>query len=279
MIQEAHIRNIWNIFIKTCRTSYSPSSYVTIDKQLSAFRRRCLFRMYIPNKPVKYGMKIVMVCNASTKYMLDASPYLGKNPDKWFAPSGNLCKRFNEINSRYASPRNYGQLVHISFSCRTIATRSLQINHDRNCTLKQKSASKGSRNSKLVLLLSTMHEGAEIAEETGKPAIIHNHNEMKAGVDTFNQMCSNMSSSRKNPRWLLCAFFGMINIASINSHIIYVFNMLERSKRPVSRYKYMLIKPFPCQTMDDEKIQHHKNTSKYSPRHNGNPWYTDSKQR
>lgn len=38
--------------------------------------------MYIPNKPAKYGVKIVMVCDAGTKYMIDASPYLGKKTKK-----------------------------------------------------------------------------------------------------------------------------------------------------------------------------------------------------
>lgn len=34
--------------------------------------------MYIPNKPNKYGIKLVMMCDNSTKYMLNAIPYLGK---------------------------------------------------------------------------------------------------------------------------------------------------------------------------------------------------------
>ena len=31
----------------------------------------------IPNKPAKYGLKIVMLCDVSTKYMLNDIPYLG----------------------------------------------------------------------------------------------------------------------------------------------------------------------------------------------------------
>ena len=36
------------------------------------------FRMYIPNKPAKYGIKIVMLNDVKSKYMLSAIPYLGK---------------------------------------------------------------------------------------------------------------------------------------------------------------------------------------------------------
>ncbi|KAK9693224.1 Transposase IS4 [Popillia japonica] len=73
-----HIREIWEIFIEICRSSYTPSTYLTIDEQLVGFRGRCPFRIYIPNKPAKYGIKIVMLCDSSSKYMIDASPYLGK---------------------------------------------------------------------------------------------------------------------------------------------------------------------------------------------------------
>ena len=74
----AAIRELWEHFIDRCRTSYRQGSFITIDKQLLAFRGRCPFRMFIPNKPATYGIKIVMACDSGTKYMVDASPYLGK---------------------------------------------------------------------------------------------------------------------------------------------------------------------------------------------------------
>ncbi|CAG4990278.1 unnamed protein product [Colias eurytheme] len=69
------IRKIWEIFINHCRSNYIPGPYVTIDEQLLGFRGRCPFRMYIPNKPNKYGIKIVMTCDSATRYMIDAMPY------------------------------------------------------------------------------------------------------------------------------------------------------------------------------------------------------------
>lgn len=85
----AHIRDIWDIFIEKCRTSYIPSSYLTLDEQLLGFRGRCPFRMYIPSKPSKYGMKIVMLCDSSSKYMVDACPYLGKQKATKGVPLSN----------------------------------------------------------------------------------------------------------------------------------------------------------------------------------------------
>jgi len=64
--------------VKNCQTVYSPGENITIDEQLLAFRGRCGFRMHIPNKPAKYGIKIMMACDARSKFMLNAIPYLGK---------------------------------------------------------------------------------------------------------------------------------------------------------------------------------------------------------
>ncbi|KAG5870038.1 hypothetical protein JTB14_004290 [Gonioctena quinquepunctata] len=94
-----HIREIWEIFIDTCRNSYSPTSYITIDEQLLAFRGRCPFRMYIPNKPAKYGIKIVMV-------YVRCKSLLGKETETNGCPSANfyvkdLTKSFNGTNRNF----------------------------------------------------------------------------------------------------------------------------------------------------------------------------------
>lgn len=73
----APFRDLWNLFIAACQENYKPGSHLTIDEQLLGFRERCPFRIYIPNNPNKYGIKIVMVVDNSTKYMVDAEPYLG----------------------------------------------------------------------------------------------------------------------------------------------------------------------------------------------------------
>lgn len=96
------------------------------------------------------------------------------------------------------------------------------------------------KKNKLVLLLSTLHEGAEISEPTGKPSIIVNYNETKGGVDTFDQMCCNVSSSRKTRRWPLCVFYGMVNMANINSYVIYTFDTTSEGEKPVCRCQYMI---------------------------------------
>ncbi|XP_050296467.1 uncharacterized protein LOC126736246 [Anthonomus grandis grandis] len=44
---------------------------------LVPFRGRCGFRMYIPNKPAKYGIKVQVLSDAKTHYLVDAKIYAG----------------------------------------------------------------------------------------------------------------------------------------------------------------------------------------------------------
>ena len=62
-----------------CRDNYTAGPVVIIDGQLLIFRGKCRFRMFIPSKPAKYGLKIFMVCDSESSYCLNASPYLGKD--------------------------------------------------------------------------------------------------------------------------------------------------------------------------------------------------------
>jgi hypothetical protein len=64
--------------VENCTAYYSPFVHCTTDEQLLGFRDRCPFRVYISNKPDKYGIKIVMICDSHTFYFISGMPYLGK---------------------------------------------------------------------------------------------------------------------------------------------------------------------------------------------------------
>nr|CAH7714509.1 unnamed protein product [Callosobruchus chinensis] len=74
----APVSEIFDIFIRNC---YTMGKSACIDEMLVGFRGRCSFKMYIPNKPVKYGIKIMCCTDARTCYLLNAYIYTGKNSD------------------------------------------------------------------------------------------------------------------------------------------------------------------------------------------------------
>ncbi|XP_068242339.1 piggyBac transposable element-derived protein 4-like [Palaemon carinicauda] len=64
------ISSLWDQII----ANYEPSGHLTVEEQLLAFRGQCAFRIYIPNKQEKYGIKLVMACDAETYYMYNEIP-------------------------------------------------------------------------------------------------------------------------------------------------------------------------------------------------------------
>lgn len=77
----AAISEIVDKFINNCKLNYSLSSGATIDEMLISFRERCKFKMYMPNKPAKYGIKLMCITDSLTHYLHNAYIYAGQNTD------------------------------------------------------------------------------------------------------------------------------------------------------------------------------------------------------
>ncbi|KAK9744263.1 Transposase IS4 [Popillia japonica] len=113
-----------------------------------------------------------------------------------------------------------------------ICSRNRTVGTTMFCFDKEKTlVSFKANNKKIVSLLSTMHQEGSIHPETSKPEIIHFYNSTKSGVDSLDQMCSNMNCGRKTRRWPLCVFYDMINIAAINAFVINFFNMNRANQK------------------------------------------------
>lgn len=276
----AAIREIFDMFINNCTSRYCPGENLTIDEQLLAFRGRCPFRMYIANKPAKYGIKLIMVCDSETSYMLNAMPYLGKHTQpphgmslgqyvttKLVAPYANTKRNITGDNWFTSIPLttdlldNYG-LTYVG----TVRANKKEIppemidkslfKHgqsaflfDKKMTLVTYAKDKKKAPKKLVLLVSSQHDQPTLADN-GRPEIIMDYNANKGGVDTFDQMCAYSSCGRMTKRWPLAVFFGMINAAGINSYVIHNAENVKAGKKKISRRTFLttlaheLIKPW-----------------------------------
>lgn len=57
----AAMRNMLETFVTNCQTHYQIGENGTIDEMLESFRGRCKFRVYMANKPAKYGIKYMLL--------------------------------------------------------------------------------------------------------------------------------------------------------------------------------------------------------------------------
>ena len=79
---------------------YVPEQNVAVDEYLSLWKGRLKFRVYIPSKRERYGVKIYMLCESKTGYLVSFIIYCGGDT-KYTPPAGiDLLKDFDE----YANP-------------------------------------------------------------------------------------------------------------------------------------------------------------------------------
>lgn len=73
----APITEIHETFI-IIRSSYKPGTQLCVDEQLVIYRGRCPFKVFIPRKPGKYGMKVWLCCDIDTLYVCNLELCSGK---------------------------------------------------------------------------------------------------------------------------------------------------------------------------------------------------------
>ena len=92
----AAISQIFDMLIDNSQKMYSLGSSVCVDEMLVAFRERCKFKVYMPKKPVKYGIKIMCLADARNSYLYNAYIYSGRGSDGISLPEEEKKKKEEE---------------------------------------------------------------------------------------------------------------------------------------------------------------------------------------
>ena len=66
----APIHSVFERIVAKFRSSYKAGEAVTVDEQLVTTRSRCPFKVYIPSKPGKYGIKLWALADAQSVILL-----------------------------------------------------------------------------------------------------------------------------------------------------------------------------------------------------------------
>ncbi|CAH2101254.1 unnamed protein product [Euphydryas editha] len=83
------------------------------------------------------------------------------------------------------------------------------------------------KKNKVVLVMSTLHHDNKIDSTTlekMKREMITFYNQTKRGVDVVDELCSNYNIARNTKRWPMVILYAAMNLAAINSIIIYKAN-------------------------------------------------------
>ena len=92
------LRYLLDSFSNRFKEIYQPEEYISVDEYLSLWTGRLRFRIYIPTKRERYGVKIFMICESASGYLLDFIIYTGSSTVYRYS-GPNLPKTFEEYKS------------------------------------------------------------------------------------------------------------------------------------------------------------------------------------
>ncbi|XP_058873952.1 piggyBac transposable element-derived protein 4-like [Acipenser ruthenus] len=239
---------IWNGFIENSIACYKPGENLTVDEQLFSTKARCRWTQYMPNKPDKFGIKFWLAVDVDSKYVVNGYPYLGKDDT---CPAGqrlgdNVVLRLMEPylgKGRNVTTNNFFTSLQLAKKLKKKKTslvgtvnkagRSLPpsaqnlqpqlysstiLKHNDCATLTVYKC----KPRKNVIILSSRHTSVAIGTvDKKKPETVDFYNDTKHGVDVIDQMVRQYSVKAGSRRWPVAVFYNVLDLAAINSFVLY----------------------------------------------------------
>jgi Transposase IS4 len=212
------IRELFEEFVENCKVHYTPGHNICIDESLRHFEGRCSFRQYMPSKACRYGLKFWNLVDTSSHYMWNAKPYLGRSKmtpkskkgeplgeqvvmdlAEGLLDAGRILTVDNFFTSIPLAQRLHARNTLLVGTIKSnkpelpkeFLSEKVNVEHSKfifngpmtlvKCQPKKK---------KTVLLLSTKHHTPIVesrptrhSHPSVKPAIVHDYNAHKSGVD------------------------------------------------------------------------------------------------
>ena len=258
---------------------YHPSRHLSVDEMMIGTRCRLSFLQYMPKKPTRFGIKVWVIAEAKTGYVLDFSVYTGATDDKKTTNLGQkvvlkLMEQYRGkghclfIDNFYTSPSlllallDQGtyctgtvRIIRKGFPKQLIPDKTYPTGTFRYAVCKQKNQLIGVwwRDRKDVFVLTTMHnksaaavmkrpKGEREKKETPCPTAIIDYNNYMGGVDLADQMLSYYSmTSRRMLKWWKKVFWRMIDLCIMNSWIIFHTNTPNSSIKTQRLFRLELV--------------------------------------
>ncbi|XP_025206936.1 piggyBac transposable element-derived protein 4-like [Melanaphis sacchari] len=270
------IRSYVNFLNDKMSKLYYPGQNITVDEGVCPFRGRVHFRVYMKNKPEKYGMKLFIASDPLTGYTLSFEIYSGKGEENnSIIPlySRLLKQYFNKGHTIYMD-RFYTSPMVLEYlwdnktnGVGTVMANRRGLPKDSVVNAKLKKGEMAfARNgpqicikwkdTRDVLIMSTCHS-ADMAPVTVKarggpiqkfkPVSIIDYNKFKTGVDHGDQMITYYPFKRKTLKWWKKMFFYLFKVSVVNSFIIYKHYAIQNKNPCLKTFMLNL-----CQQMSEK---------------------------
>lgn len=241
------------------------SSYQSIDESMVKFKGRSSLKQFIPNKPIKRGIKLWERCDSMTGYIYDLNIYAGKETTKREGTLGErvvkkLCETVRSPDVCCCFDRFFtsvDSMTRLEYPC----VGTYMRNRKNVPEFENKKLSRGDtdffvtdlrimatrwQDTKQVLLLSNCHAPTvgkvERKLKTGEkctfdcPEAVIFYNKYMGGVDLADQKVSTYDLDRKSTKWWRKVFYKLLMAAVTNSWILYSQLQSTRKKTPLLTY-------------------------------------------
>ncbi|CAK1581773.1 unnamed protein product [Parnassius mnemosyne] len=257
------LRPYFDELCRLCATSFYPGESLTIDEGTCGFRGRVHFRVFNKDKPDKYGMKIYMLCDAATGYILNMVPYVGESKTVEQIVTELSEPYFEKWHTiymdRFFSSPTVADLLWLK-NTRVVGTvmpnrrglpqewrqQLLEVNEMSFCHRGNLTACKW-KDKRDVPFLTTKHAATwtevTVKAKGGlakkiKPDCVLDYNKNKIGVDLNDQYVSYYALQRKCMKWWKKMFFHLVARAMVNSMVIY--NKQQPARRQLRFSQFLM---------------------------------------
>lgn len=245
------VRPVLDYLVSKFQEMYQPNKNICIDEGVLLWRGRLAFKVYNPQKPVKYGIKSYILCDSETGYCFNLKPYCGES-----APLGDtvvslldhlaghgyrlfmdnyynsvaLCERLLDLNTHVCGTlrKNRGEPSVI----RELKNADLRREGTPVVRHKKKVMVLAWRDKKTVKMVTTLHEnkmenilvwqrGHREKVQKQKPACIVEYNNAMNGVDKLDQNITYYPFIRKSHKWSKKFVTYLFEISLFNAFVLY----------------------------------------------------------
>ncbi|KAL4449930.1 hypothetical protein ABPG74_015049 [Tetrahymena malaccensis] len=259
---------------------YLPSNYLAIDEGIIPFKGKTKFKVYCPQKPVKFGIKEYLFCDYSgyTLNQIINSPHEKQNNKDIYQPQtlqtqnivNDLIKDYQPLSGSILIMDNYYNSLNLIHDLNqqnigvlgTVRPDRMNFTDEQKKMMKVQNFSKGETKSltkdnihillwrdkdKLVKMITNFLDSRKIVKsmkKTGQiktiPLMVDIYNKYAHSVDKRNQICQNYRIHKRSQKWWKCVFYRLLDTTLCNAYIIY--KILNEGKKSLLTHKDFRIK-------------------------------------
>ena len=246
------IQPVVDVLRKKFRFCTYPTKNLCIDESLMLWKGRLIFKVYIPSKRNRFGIKFFLLVDCASKIVLDFIIYTGHESqikmNNEVGISGSIVMTMMApflnkghnlyVDNWYSSPN----LFKLLYNNKTGACGTVRKNRTGMPKLERR-LNQGEVENKCdgnmlalkwkdkreVHMLSTIHDSSMIKTRKRKrngmfvykPICVHDYSQNMGGVDKVDMQISFTESIRKTVKWSKKVFFHMLDLSIFNSYAIY----------------------------------------------------------